>query len=135
MFQWYKNTKTCYIYLLDVEKTSDLQAMHRRISRSRWFTRGWTLQELVPSTACFYSTDWSNLGTNTKLVTVGLVNLISCWYHCIADSAWLVCLFNVQRVRNHLSMLPFSRILRYPRLGASSVHRTPQNLVNDKALC
>ncbi|KAK1756311.1 heterokaryon incompatibility protein-domain-containing protein [Echria macrotheca] len=71
MFRWYKNAEICYVYLADVEKTADWQEMRRRISASRWFTRGWTLQELLaPTTACFYCTDWSVLGTRAELVDV-----------------------------------------------------------------
>ncbi|KAF5847063.1 hypothetical protein GGP41_003309 [Bipolaris sorokiniana] len=54
MFRWYQNARTCYVYLSDVrtkkrrfEETvngPDWQAMFRS---SRWFTRGWTLQELI----------------------------------------------------------------------------------------
>ncbi|KAL9111869.1 MAG: hypothetical protein Q9227_003719 [Pyrenula ochraceoflavens] len=37
-------------------------------SRSRWFTRGWTLQELIaPVNLVFFSTDWHPLGTKKEL--------------------------------------------------------------------
>ena len=38
-------------------------------SHSRWFTRGWTLQELLaPESVFFYSADWKFLGTKFSLV-------------------------------------------------------------------
>ncbi|KAI0412733.1 heterokaryon incompatibility protein-domain-containing protein [Xylaria grammica] len=40
MFRWYSNAKVCYAYLADVIDKDELAS-------SRWFTRGWTLQELI----------------------------------------------------------------------------------------
>lgn len=69
MYRWYKNSQICYIYLSDVEKTPNLLDMGGRIAESRWFTRGWTLQELLgPRRACFYTQDWRKLGTKAQLV-------------------------------------------------------------------
>jgi len=51
MYQWYKKSKVCYAYLEDVEASEvdsiPLYGLHHTIARSRWFTRGWTLQELL----------------------------------------------------------------------------------------
>ena len=58
MFNWYKDAAQCYAYLSDV--TSDTLP---DISRSRWFTRGWTLQELLaPKHVRFYSKEWKVVG-------------------------------------------------------------------------
>lgn len=40
MYQWYHQAYECYAYLYDAETTQDL-------AQSVWFTRGWTLQELI----------------------------------------------------------------------------------------
>ena len=38
------------------------------LRRSRWFKRGWTLQELLaPSNVVFYTANWSIIGTRTQL--------------------------------------------------------------------
>lgn len=38
------------------------------LARSRWFTRGWTLQELIaPANLIFFSMDWRPLGTKSQL--------------------------------------------------------------------
>ena len=38
------------------------------LTESRWFTRGWTLQELIaPRSLTFYSSDWHELGTKATL--------------------------------------------------------------------
>ncbi|KAH8891990.1 HET-domain-containing protein [Thozetella sp. PMI_491] len=61
MFQWYKRSVVCYAYLSDVHDVSEIQS-------SRWFTRGWTLQELLAPTAVrFYSKNWSPLGSRDDL--------------------------------------------------------------------
>jgi len=43
MFKWYSNAAVCYAYLADVE----LSNLENSFSKSRWFQRGWTLQELI----------------------------------------------------------------------------------------
>lgn len=65
MFRWYKRAKVCYAYLADV--TADEYKVGK-FGDSRWFTRGWTLQELIaPQTVRFYSADWKHLGTKSEL--------------------------------------------------------------------
>ncbi|EWZ30346.1 hypothetical protein FOZG_15837 [Fusarium oxysporum Fo47] len=54
----------CYVYLADISTISE-------ISNSRWFTRGWTLQELIaPSSMIFFDKGWRELGTKISLVHV-----------------------------------------------------------------
>ncbi|KAE9370893.1 HET-domain-containing protein [Stipitochalara longipes BDJ] len=61
MFKWYRNSTECYIYLADVTQVEDLAA-------SRWFTRGWTLQELIaPESAIFFDKEWNDIGTKSSL--------------------------------------------------------------------
>ncbi|KAF7924727.1 uncharacterized protein EAE97_010678 [Botrytis byssoidea] len=67
MFAWYAGAVVCFAFLADVVKGkveelgSQLGKEFREgLSRSRWFTRGWTLQELLaPSKIVFYSRNWS----------------------------------------------------------------------------
>ncbi|KAH9239310.1 hypothetical protein K456DRAFT_1278621 [Colletotrichum gloeosporioides 23] len=63
MFKWYARSTICYAYLADVGG-----ARTTRLQGSRWFTRGWTLQELIaPSSVEFYDVDWKFLGTRADL--------------------------------------------------------------------
>ncbi|PNP44229.1 hypothetical protein TGAMA5MH_03835 [Trichoderma gamsii] len=65
MYLWYEQSAECYAYLSDVEPptTQDAGAFDESLRNSRWFTRGWTLQELVaPKLVLFYANDWSFLG-------------------------------------------------------------------------
>jgi hypothetical protein len=42
--------------------------MESNFPKSRWFTRGWTLQELIaPTNLVFFSMDWHPLGTKSEL--------------------------------------------------------------------
>jgi hypothetical protein len=69
MFAWYRGAAICYAYLSDVTTHADHEVLGPRLSGSRWFTRGWTLQELLaPDEVIFYSTDWDVLGTRKSLV-------------------------------------------------------------------
>jgi hypothetical protein len=72
MFRWYQNAMRCYVYLPDVSKPDNgldgerpwKEAFHR----SRWFTRGWTLQELIaPTLVDFFSVEGQQLGTKLSL--------------------------------------------------------------------
>jgi len=67
MFEWYTLAEVCYAYLADVETFKPL-SYEREIRHSRWFHRGWTLQELLaPGKVVFYAADWSWLGTRETL--------------------------------------------------------------------
>ncbi|KUJ07564.1 HET-domain-containing protein, partial [Mollisia scopiformis] len=56
MFAWYSDSQICYVYLADVE---DLQKFLSSFCGSRWFTRGWTLQELLaPRAIRFLAQNW-----------------------------------------------------------------------------
>ncbi|KAM0420135.1 hypothetical protein ACHAPD_003704 [Fusarium lateritium] len=62
MFKWYENSEICFAYLDDVY--TSFGDIRKSMSQSRWFTRGWTLQELLaPNELIFFSSDWSVIGT------------------------------------------------------------------------
>ncbi|KAH7070227.1 heterokaryon incompatibility protein-domain-containing protein [Paraphoma chrysanthemicola] len=63
MFAWYKNSAHCYAYLSDVLEAD----LNESFSKSRWFTRGWTLQELLaPHDVIFYDQQWKVLGKRSE---------------------------------------------------------------------
>lgn len=72
MFDWYQNAEKCYVYLADVSiNGDDSRSPLEQMRQSRWFTRGWTLQELLaPAEAVFYDGDWQQLGTKSELIDV-----------------------------------------------------------------
>jgi tetratricopeptide (TPR) repeat protein len=66
----------CYVYLADVPCTHSVRDpnwdglfdVKNVFKSSRWFTRGWTLQELIaPVVVEFYAQDWSFIGTKSNL--------------------------------------------------------------------
>ncbi|GJC78530.1 vegetative incompatibility protein HET-E-1 [Colletotrichum liriopes] len=73
MFAWYEHAAVCIIYLADVEWEDGLiDKIHGHESlpfrNSRWFTRGWTLQELLaPRKAFFFTKEWIEIGTKSEL--------------------------------------------------------------------
>ena len=69
MYSWYEKAKTCYAYLADVPATSGIEKQKAAFANSRWFKRGWTLQELVaPSKEMvFLSSEWIEIGTKETL--------------------------------------------------------------------
>jgi Cdc6-like AAA superfamily ATPase len=73
MFQWYKNATRCYVFLSDVSvstatrpvQCSDWEASFRA---SAWFTRGWTLQELITLVSVeFFPCEGHRLGDKASL--------------------------------------------------------------------
>jgi hypothetical protein len=77
MFRWYQNAAKCYVYLSDVwtrkRKASDRLSEHTWESAfrsSKWFTRGWTLPELLapgPDSVEFFSHEGDRLGDKRTL--------------------------------------------------------------------
>ncbi|KAF2464766.1 uncharacterized protein BDR25DRAFT_396619 [Lindgomyces ingoldianus] len=75
MFLWYTKAEKCYVYLRDIStikwKASDRALEHiwePTFQQSRWFRRGWTLQELLaPTSVEFFSQEWMKLGDKQSL--------------------------------------------------------------------
>jgi hypothetical protein len=63
MFMWYKKAVVCYAFLTDI----DLDRQDNMLS-SRWWTRAWTLQELLaPKSVQFFDTNWRFIGTKAGM--------------------------------------------------------------------
>lgn len=71
MFKWYRKANTCYAYLYDVPAHGDVTMAEwmKKFRGSEWFTRGWTLQELLaPRELAFVCRGWGEvLGTRASL--------------------------------------------------------------------
>ncbi|KAK7415841.1 hypothetical protein QQX98_005623 [Neonectria punicea] len=88
MFRWYSDSQVCLVHLADVDPPEELvvaspqdvltgtaeptalsDGLRRQFRESRWFTRGWTLQELLaPRHLLFFAKDWTLLGNLQWLV-------------------------------------------------------------------
>lgn len=78
MYRWYHEAQVCYAYLFDFHKCnvdlwnpwkSDWSPNERRaFGESRWFSRSWTLQELLaPENIHSYDKDWRYFGSKSSL--------------------------------------------------------------------
>ncbi|KAL6800870.1 heterokaryon incompatibility domain-containing protein [Trichoderma sp. SZMC 28013] len=70
MFRWYRDAAICYAYLEDAsERYIRLPIRNSSvIEHCRWFTRGWTLQELLaPKEIVFFGAKWTPVGRKTEL--------------------------------------------------------------------
>ncbi|RBQ67928.1 hypothetical protein FVER14953_21114 [Fusarium verticillioides] len=83
MFRWYQNAGVCYAHLSDVDAATTSQilsftedtsldssmdslrtAAKNKFIGAKWFTRGWTLQELLaPHYLIFVDREWRHMGT------------------------------------------------------------------------
>jgi len=92
MFKWYQTTTVCYAYLgdvaddhggvehiansFDLPEEAVLESLESQSAKSRWWTRGWTLQELIaPRDLEFYSAGFKHIGSKRNLLRI--INVIS----------------------------------------------------------
>ncbi|KAF5329219.1 hypothetical protein D9758_018197 [Tetrapyrgos nigripes] len=68
MYQYYEDAAVCYVYLCDVSAIYHPRNPNSSFNNSRWFKRGWTLQELLaPHYVVFLDKDWVRIGTRWTL--------------------------------------------------------------------
>ncbi|RDW57243.1 hypothetical protein BP5796_12693 [Coleophoma crateriformis] len=71
MFQWYRHAEKCYAYLSDLSSQLSKEDIEKSLPSCRWFTRGWTLQELIaPKELIFFAQDWTPLGDRSHWATI-----------------------------------------------------------------
>ena len=91
MFNWYREADVCYAYLSDVPTGSGPYSRKGPFRCSKWFTRGWTLQELLaPGNLVFFNQEWEEIGTKgllAKLVSeiTGIENVQGFKKACVAQ--------------------------------------------------
>ncbi|KAH8886441.1 HET-domain-containing protein [Thozetella sp. PMI_491] len=67
MFKWYRAAQVCYAYLSDVSVNNSVWDFER----SKWFSRGWTLQELIaPDQVEFYDQAWNKIGERNSMAAL-----------------------------------------------------------------
>src|SRR6266480_7739271 len=74
MSRWYRNAVKCYVYLSDVSASDIIPSVPSQLpadaalKQSKWFTRGWTLQELLaPQALEFFTKEGELLGDKKGL--------------------------------------------------------------------
>lgn len=67
MYAWYGASNVCYAYLSDIPPGIEKEKKNSALSKSRWFTRGWTLQELIaPHEVVFFDESWQCIGRKSR---------------------------------------------------------------------
>lgn len=75
MYEYYRDAVLCVAYLNDVTSTIKEQSFEGQFSKSEWFKRSWTLQELLapaPTSFVFYNHGWLELADKQ-----GIADLVS----------------------------------------------------------
>ncbi|KAL2203463.1 HET-domain-containing protein [Sarocladium strictum] len=92
MFQWYKDAQVCYVYLNDLSRSQlaqmeeSTESIEATFGKCRWFSRGWTLQELIaPSSVEFYDCEWEHIGSKQSLV--GILSHVTRIDHAVLDGS------------------------------------------------
>ncbi|KAK4234173.1 HET-domain-containing protein [Achaetomium macrosporum] len=100
MFKWYERAITCYAFLSDITAgwtpplTYDTQGMPDNLRHlnpaflfeSRWWQRGWTLQELIaPRDVQFYNCHWEHLASKYNIPPDILDHSAPLASICVAD--------------------------------------------------
>ena len=72
MFAYYNRSNLCIAYLEDIlphyQNDNGGEVSDKAFGRSRWFTRGWTLQELIAAKRIYFcAQDWSIIGNKYSL--------------------------------------------------------------------
>ncbi|KAH7920891.1 HET-domain-containing protein [Leucogyrophana mollusca] len=71
MYRWYERAAVCYAYLADVPSDEDPTDKDSKFRHSRYFKRGWTLQEVIaPWRVEFFAMDWIKIGTKASEISV-----------------------------------------------------------------
>ncbi|PHH93288.1 hypothetical protein CDD83_7987 [Cordyceps sp. RAO-2017] len=114
MFKWYQQSAVCYVYLKDFEtreQPPDPESKpHRRrhipeedeeFCSSRWFNRGWTLQELIaPRSVLFFDKNWVEFGGRDNSLfrricaRTGILPQVFTSRHCMCSTKPLLSLRN-----------------------------------------
>ncbi|KAI6013259.1 heterokaryon incompatibility protein-domain-containing protein, partial [Pisolithus marmoratus] len=75
MYRWYRNAQRCYVYLGDVDESAfpteqDFSKFNKSNGWPEWFSRGWTLQELIaPQEVEFFNKNWVSIGTKQDMTS------------------------------------------------------------------
>ena len=93
MYDWYENATECFVYLKDVTGRLDTRtasALYQELSRSSWFERGWTLQELLaPAIVVFCNAHWEVIGHQERSFGGSLLQSVSIEFYGSSLQTWV----------------------------------------------
>ncbi|RDI82296.1 hypothetical protein Vi05172_g7732 [Venturia inaequalis] len=68
MYRYYQNARVCYAYLSDLLPADNTSSIEERLRPCRWFSRGWTLQELIaPPSLIIYDSEWNAVASRSEI--------------------------------------------------------------------
>ncbi|KJA25474.1 hypothetical protein HYPSUDRAFT_402443 [Hypholoma sublateritium FD-334 SS-4] len=71
MYNWYRRASVCVTYLSETANISDAPG-------DSWFTRGWTLQELLaPAHIVFYNKNWTQIGSSSDAEIQSVIQTVN----------------------------------------------------------
>jgi hypothetical protein len=85
MYQWHRDAACCIAYLSDVQsgRSEHGTTPKEHAEHSKWFTRGWTLQELIaPVEVWFYDADWKPFWSRNG-AHLAIASITSIDYHVL----------------------------------------------------
>lgn len=126
MYELYRLSGACYVYLADVPDDDHPQALGSSFRFSRWHKRGWTLQELIaPERVIFLTSTWRFLGTRLSLATT-LADITMISVDILVGRASVASISVAQRM-SWASLRETTRVedRAYSLLGIFGVHLSP----------
>ena len=89
MYRWYENSTVCYAYLHDIHgssfPTEPDTSRYPSNGWPEWFSRGWTLQEMIaPNDVRFFNKGWVRIG-DKKTHTYTLADITGVPQHILTD--------------------------------------------------
>ncbi|UPK95763.1 hypothetical protein LCI18_006698 [Fusarium solani-melongenae] len=125
MFAWYRDAEVCYAFLVDVPSTPINKLGHPvNFHESRWFTRGWTLQELLaPRDVIFFDPSWQRIGNRSGPLAEWIASITKINVNFITGQSTLVHA-NVAQKMSWLSRRVTTRVedLAYCMLGIFDIN-------------
>ncbi|KAF9470497.1 hypothetical protein BDN70DRAFT_916131 [Pholiota conissans] len=98
MYKWYQNSSICITYLAESSSVADM-------ANDTWFTRGWTLQELLaPQALKFYDRNWNQLTSSAD---------DKCHEGVQEQIKLATSITKYELTKNHMSSHPISRKLQW----------------------
>src|ERR1700760_4309972 len=129
MFKYYSRAAICYAFLSDVTfngspSECNIEQLAPYMRKSRWFTRGWTLQELLaPSQVIFFSAEWVPIGDRSKWKEE-IADFTKIHYSALSGGAEWLATFSVSQKMSWASSRTTTREedMAYCLLGLFRVH-------------
>lgn len=101
MYNWYQNAQVCFVYLDDLRPADRLE---QGLRACKWFTRGWTLQELIaPANVLFFDTTWTLRGSKVQWATI-LSQITSIARRCASVTGYR----HAKMLRSRTDLITFS---------------------------